>query len=384
MVGVSENLAAPPSSKAAPPVLHAVEGGPRGADGDRTGGPTRRSSASAESVERVFIGDTAVVRRLFDVVRRVAATDVTVLIEGETGTGKELVARAIHAASRRRGGPFIALNCAELSGDAIESRFFGHRRGSFTGAIEDHRGFFEAAHGGTLFLDEVSELPLQLQGKLLRVLQEGEITRFGESGTRAVDVRVLAATNRPLAQESEEGRFRKDLFYRVSVLPIRVPSLRERHDDLIPLAEHFLSLHARRIGVPAPTLSADACRLLLAREYPGNVRELENVMIRALVMAGGETIEESDIASPPPIGGGAPRVPVEPVEAARPPGAGLLEAVAGFERAYIERALAATGGNRAAAARALKISYRWLLTKLERYGKSGRSERGTAGACAST
>jgi DNA-binding NtrC family response regulator len=370
MVGLSEN-----SSTKATPLLHAV-------NGDRSGRAVRRSSGQTgdESVERVFVGDSAVVRGLFEMVRRVAAVDVTILIEGETGTGKELVARAIHAESRRRGGPFIAVNCADLSADAIESRFFGHRRGSFTGAVEDHRGFFEAAHGGTLLLDEISELPLPLQGKLLRVLQEREITRFGESTARTVDVRVLAATNRPLEQESEAGRFRQDLFYRLSVVPVRVPPLRERYDDVVPLAEHFLSFHAQRIGVPVPTLSADARDILLAREYPGNVRDLENVMIRALVMGNGETIEAGDIASSAGIDRCGRTIAAVAVEEGLPASAGLFEAVAGFERAYIERVLAAAGGNRAAAARALKISYRCMMTKLERYRRTPRGAHGSAGA----
>src|SRR5262249_32405576 len=221
---------------------------------------------------KLLVGDSPAIRRLLDGIRRVAPKDVTVLIEGETGTGKELVARSVHGASSRHERLFVAVNCAELSQDAAESRLFGHRKGSFTGAIDDHKGFFEVADGGTLFLDEVGELPLALQAKLLRVLQEGEITRFGESKPRKVNVRVVAATNRNLESEVKAGRFRSDLLYRLNVVPIRVPALRERREDVPLLADHFLTLHARKMRIPTPRLTPEARTVLTTSEFAGNVR----------------------------------------------------------------------------------------------------------------
>ena len=234
---------------------------------------------------RMLVGESASIRRLLDEIGRIASKDVTVLITGETGTGKELVARSLHARSRRRDRLFVAVNCAELSQDAVESRLFGHRKGSFTGAIDDHKGFFEIAEGGTLFLDEIGELSLQIQSKLLRVLQEGEIVRFGDSKPRQVDVRIVAATNRNLEEEVKSSRFRADLLYRLNVVPIRTPALRERPDDVPALAEHLLAVHARRLGMPIPRVAPEALATLIRAEFPGNVRELENTLIRALVMA---------------------------------------------------------------------------------------------------
>ncbi len=317
-----------------------------------------------------LVGSSPPIRRLVDLIERVAAKHVPVLIEGETGTGKELIARSLHAGSGRRDQPFVAVNCAELSPDAAESRLFGHRRGSFTGAIDDHKGFFEAADGGTLFLDEVGELPLAVQAKLLRALQEAEITRFGDSRPRPVDVRVLAATNRDLESEVETGCFRRDLLYRLNVVRLRAPALRERLDDVPALVEHFFTLHAARLGVTAMDVSAEAMEALVRRRYPGNIRDLENMVIRALVVGDGDVLRGRDLVDP---FAGAVHVPLdeEDVEShdwcVAVPADGLLSRVAAFERRCIERAIAAAGGNRAHAARQLRISYRWLLKKLERY-----------------
>jgi anaerobic nitric oxide reductase transcription regulator len=332
---------------------------------------------NAADVPRRLIGDSPPMHRLLEEIRRVAPKDVTVLIHGETGTGKELVARALHGASPRRDHPFVAVNCAELSQDAAESRLFGHRKGSFTGAIDDHKGFFEVADGGTLFLDEIGELAPPLQAKLLRVLQEGEIVRFGDSKPRQVDVRILAATNRRLEVDVEAGRFRADLLSRLTVVRLRTPALRERRDDLAPLTDHFVALHARKLGVPVPVLTPAARAALHAHDYPGNVRELEHLVIRALVMADpGQPMRVADLlsvgvdavvaAADAPADG--PPAGTPGAAAATAAGAGLLDAVARFERACIERALGEAAGNRALAARNLKISYRWLLKKLERYG----------------
>ena len=330
------------------------------------------ANVNATDIPRILVGESVALRRLLDAIRRVAPKHVTVLIQGETGTGKELVARAVHIGSPRHDKLFVAVNCAELSQDAAESRLFGHRKGSFTGATDDHKGFFEVADGGTLFLDEIGELPLILQAKLLRALQEGEIVRFGETKPRQLNVRIIAATNRNLEDDVAAGRFRADLLYRLNVVPLNVPPLRERRDDIPVLAEHFLDLHARKLGQARPSLTGAARAVLSAQEFPGNVRDLENLMIRVLVMAEhGEPIGPDDLP-------GVAVVVLDrfsagdalPVSRKVSPNddAGLLDAVALFERQLIERAIVAADGNRAQAARALKISYRWLLKKLERYG----------------
>jgi transcriptional regulator with GAF, ATPase, and Fis domain len=234
-----------------------------------------------------IIGSSPALRKVLEQVAIVAATPATVLIEGESGTGKELVARAIHDRSPRRHRPLIEVNCASIPRELFESEFFGHVKGAFTGALRDRAGRFQAAHGGTLFLDEVAEIPLELQAKLLRVLQEGQFERVGEDVTRTVDVRVIAASNRELDQEVATGRFRRDLFYRLSVFPIMLPPLRERPEDLLPLAAHFVEQAARRYGRPAPRLTARAIKILEAYGWPGNVRELQHVIERAVLLSGG-------------------------------------------------------------------------------------------------
>jgi DNA-binding NtrC family response regulator len=325
----------------------------------------------AADAPRIVLGDTPAIRRLLDQISRLAPKNVTALITGETGTAKELVARSLHAASQRRDALFVAVNCAELSEDAAESRLFGHRKGSFTGAVNDHKGFFEVADGGTLFPDEVGELPLPIQGKLLRVLQEGEITRFGDAKSRPVDVRVIAATNRTLEQEVAVGRFRQDLLFRLNVVPLVVPPLRERSADIPLLAQHFLTLHARKMGMPPTPLAPEARDALCAYDFPGNVRDLENMMVRALVMVEpGEPITLAELPGVDPgvVPAGVSDAPALSDASAVAAADGLFAAVARFERACIERALETTGGNRTQAARALRISKRWLLKKLERYG----------------
>lgn len=232
-----------------------------------------------------ILGEGEVWRRLLKQIDKVARTDATVLIQGESGTGKELVAREIHRRSRRKDQPLIRVNCASIPRELYESEFFGHTKGAFTGAIKDRAGRFEAADGGTLFLDEVAEIPLELQSKLLRVLQDGQYERVGEEKTRTANVRLIAATNRNLQQEISAGRFREDLYYRLNVFPIRVAPLRERREDIRALALHFLGQAARRLHIPTPRLTAAHLRQLEGYEWPGNIRELQNVIERASILA---------------------------------------------------------------------------------------------------
>lgn len=232
-----------------------------------------------------ILGQNLSMQRLLRQIEMVAPTDATVLILGESGTGKELVARELHARSRRGDRPLIRVNCASVPRELYESEFFGHVKGAFTGAIRDRAGRFEAADGGTLFLDEVGEIPLALQSKFLRVLQEKQYERVGEERTRSVDVRIIAATNRDLKREVEAGRFREDLYYRLNVFPVEVPPLRQRKDDIPLLAAHFLGQAARRLRLPMPRFSEGQARLLQAYDWPGNVRELQNAAERALILA---------------------------------------------------------------------------------------------------
>ena len=232
-----------------------------------------------------MVGESEALEIVLQQIELVADTDATVLITGESGTGKELVARAIHDQSHRRKGPLVRVNCAAIPESLFESELFGYVRGAFTGALNDRPGRFEAAQGGTLMLDEIGEVPLAMQAKLLRVLQEKEFERVGETRTRKIDVRILAATNRDLAAEVEAGRFRGDLFYRLNVFPIESPPLRDRREDIPLLAEHFIQAAARRLRRPAPRLSEIALRQLVMRDWPGNIRELENAIERAIILA---------------------------------------------------------------------------------------------------
>ena len=240
-----------------------------------------RDELRAEYDSCNIIGRSAVLMRVMEQVAMVAPTQANVLILGESGTGKELVARAIHELSGRKAKPLVRVNCASIPKELFESEFFGHVRGAFTGAIRDRVGRFQLADDGTLFLDEVGEIPPDLQSKLLRVLQEGQFERVGEERTRAVNVRIVAATNRDLSAEVAAGRFRQDLYYRLSVFPIELPPLRARREDIGSLAEHFIRQSARRLGVAAPVLTPEHVRLLAGYDWPGNVRELRNVMERA-------------------------------------------------------------------------------------------------------
>ena len=266
----------------------------------------RRSKATirllveeARSDGDAMIGESQALRRVREQIAQVAATDSTVLIQGETGTGKELVARAIHERSARRDRPLVCLNCAALPRELVESELFGHERGAFTGAIQQRRGRFELADGGTLFLDEVGDLPAEAQAKLLRVLQEREFERLGATRTLRVDVRVIAATNRALQAEVGEGRFRADLYFRLAVFPIALPPLRERRDDIPRLLQHFAQRTARRLGRAidgiAPSFVARAC----AHDWPGNIRELENLVERALILSDGGLLDPAELLAAP-------------------------------------------------------------------------------------
>ncbi|TYO99928.1 two component Fis family sigma54 specific transcriptional regulator [Geothermobacter ehrlichii] len=297
---------------------------------------------------------------LMDLVRRAAASDSPVLVTGETGTGKELVARALHDAGPRREGPFVPVNCSAIASGLLESELFGHARGAFTGADRARDGLFLAADGGTLFLDEIGELPLELQPKLLRVLQEKEVRRVGDAKARPVNVRVVAATARNLWKEVEAGRFRDDLYFRLAVVELAIPPLRERPDDIPVLARFFLERHAAREGRPTPELTGDAMALLQSYSWPGNVRELENFMARILIFCRGSRIGRDDMPWD-----------LRRSDRSRENDFSLKKATERLEKEYIRKALAATGGNRTKAARLLEISLRALMYKIKDHGLGG-------------
>ncbi len=308
----------------------------------------------------VFVGSSAAMRAVQKTIGRLADSDATVLVTGETGSGKEVVARALHDHGCRARRAFVAVNCAAIPRDLLESELFGHLRGAFTGATGDRAGAFRDAHGGTLFLDEIGDMDLAMQAKILRVLQERCVTPVGGRPV-AVDVRIVAATHRDLAARVGAGAFREDLYYRLAVVPLHLPPLRDRLADIVPLAEHFL----RQAGGPA--LSAEAAAVLLGHPWPGNVRELRNAMQRVAALARGPTAGPLDLAflGPPPARADALAWPDED----------LPSAVARLEEFLIRRALERSGGNRAEAARSLNIRRQFLYAKLERYGLASSAER---------
>jgi two-component system, response regulator FlrC len=306
-------------------------------------------------------------RRLLDLARRVAATDCTVLIVGESGTGKEVMARYVHRQSPRARAPFVAVNCAAIPESMLEAVLFGYERGAFTGAVASHPGKFEQAQGGTLLLDEITEMPLGLQAKLLRVLQEREVERLGGRGPLPLDVRVLATTNRRLREEVAAGRFREDLYYRLNVFPLALAPLRARRDDILPIAMQLLGMRSRP-GSRIPALSADAAHLLLTYPWPGNVRELDNLLQRALILVSGPVIGPEHIQfelSGDPIG-----EPPPPVRRETPQGS-LADSLVEAERELIRDALRAGSGSRREAAERLGISARTLRYKLARLRAAG-------------
>jgi len=323
-----------------------------------------RTELSAAYRPEYLVGGSEAMQAVLRQVHKVAPQKTTVLLEGESGTGKELLARAIHELSPRSSFPFVAVNCGAVPAALLESELFGHVRGAFTDAHKDKKGLAAEADGGTLFLDEVAELPLPTQVKLLRFLQEEEIRPVGDVRSRKVDVRVVAATARDLARAVKEGEFREDLFWRLNVVGVKVPPLRERAEDVAPLAEHFLSRFALlRPELPRPYLSPEALEALKAYRWPGNVRELEHAMERAVVLADGAEIREEDLPDPVRAGGASPaQAPLPGRDLS------LKRGVRELEGQLIRAALERTNGNRTRAAELLELSYRALLYKIKDHG----------------
>jgi DNA-binding NtrC family response regulator len=348
----------------------------------------------SEATGSELLGRSPAMQALRDLIRKVARTQATVLVQGESGTGKELVSRAIYRESSRSNGPFIKVNCAAIPENLIESEFFGHEKGAFTGALAKREGRFELAHGGTILLDEISEVAPHVQAKLLRVLQERELERVGGNRLIKVDVRVIATTNRNLEESVARKEFRQDLYFRLNVVPIAVPPLRERREDIAFLAEQFMQRLARKHGVRVNGISASCQAALVAHDWPGNVRELQNVIERAVILCpdGGE-LSESHLGfqpttasvpvaipamnpvprqAPPPSGSEPP--PPGPASAANvpsgaiPPGQGSIVPLDQLEKQAILQAVDACGGNRTQAARLLGISVRTMRNKLREYG----------------
>ena len=320
-----------------------------------------------------MIGQSAAMRRVREMIDRVAATDARVLITGESGTGKELVAAAIHYASPRRDRAFVRVNCAAIPRDLLESEMFGHEKGAFTGASERHIGRFELAHMGTLLLDEVGDLGQEAQAKLLRAIEAKEIERVGGGTPIRVDVRILAATNKDLTRAVAEGTFREDLLFRLNVIPLPVPPLRERPDDIAPLVAHFSRLHHSRTGHPAPLWTDEAVTLLTRYRWPGNVRELANVVERLAILHEGREVTASDVQGVVAIGRGDAAVPPPlPDPAALPEP--LNDTLDAYERTLISRALSMAGGNVAEAARRLQTDRPNLYRRMRRLGIDNGTE----------
>jgi two-component system, NtrC family, response regulator AtoC len=331
---------------------------------------TRREARDTNGVSTCrapqIVGSSRPMRDVLDVVARVAGTRSTVLIQGETGTGKELIARAIHSASPRAQRPFVPVDCSALAEGVLESELFGHVKGAFTGAVIDKRGLFEAAHDGTCFLDEVGEISPCVQAKLLRVLQEHEVKRVGGTGSFGVDVRVIAATNRDLGSLITGGRFREDLFYRLSVVTLRVPPLRERREDIPVLASHFLRLYAAASARPVTGIAPEAISMLVGYEWPGNIRELEHAIERAVALTTHSVVQPEDL-------------PPRCVEALAPPDpSGSALSLRGVVTRHVRRVLREARWNKKLAAQLLGIHRRTLYRLTKRYGIS-LSERGSDG-----
>ena len=313
----------------------------------------RKGPSTGNYVFDDLVGESPTILRAMDLARKVARTDTMVLLTGETGTGKEIFASAIHRAGTRKDKPFVAVNCSGFSHELLESELFGHRAGAFTGALRDKPGIIEEAKGGTLFLDEVGEFPLDLQAKLLRFLENGAYFRVGDAKALQSDVRIIAATNRDLGVESEKGRFRADLYYRLSAFQIHLPSLRDRKEDIPALADLFLKLHAARLKTDVRSMSPDFLEALRRHDWKGNIRELRNVMERAVILSGGPVLEKESL----------------PLEWSTDPVSGTVEGLdmSTMEKRHITRVLSHTGGNKTEAARLLNIGLTTLYRKIEEY-----------------
>jgi two-component system response regulator PilR (NtrC family) len=310
-----------------------------------------------------LIGDSAPIRHARLMIDKLARSQAPVYISGESGSGKELAARLIHASSVRRDGPFVPVNCGAIPENLMESEFFGYRKGAFTGALQDREGFFHAANGGTLFLDEVADLPLPMQVKLLRAIQEKKVRMVGSTQEENVDVRIISATHRNLSQLMESGQFRQDLYYRLNVIELKMPPLREMAGDIPQLAQHILARHCSELSVPVPVLSKEATAALTHHAFPGNVRELENVLERALALCDGSTIEREDLlleSSSAAFTGEDGYVPDGAMA--------LPEYLESVERKIMLDALQKTGNNKTAAARLLGVSFRTFRYRLEKLG----------------
>ena len=322
-----------------------------------------RSSPAPERPAGGFIaGDSPAMKRLVDLAARIGPRDITVLVRGETGTGKELIATMLHACSKRASAPLVRFNCAAIPAQLAESELFGHARGAFTGAAEGHRGFFAQADGGTLVLDEVGELPAAVQAKLLRALQEGEIQPVGTGRVERVDVRVVACTNRDLATEAEAGRFRMDLYYRLAVVELLVPPLRNHREDIPELAGEFVRRYGAQFKIEPPSMTAELIELLQRADWPGNVRQLQNTIARMVAMNTDGTLDANDFADAVAQKGASPAA-----QPATHQQSSLREQVEALERALIGRTLTAAGGNRSEAARRLGLSRATLIERLKKW-----------------
>lgn len=325
---------------------------------------TRRVAQLEAQLETRFsfegiIGTSKMLQQAIELAKKVAVTDTTVLLTGETGTGKEVFAQAIHQSSNRKNKNFVAINCSAFSHDLLESEMFGHISGAFTGATKDKKGLFEEANNGTIFLDEIGEMPLDLQAKLLRVIENGEFIKVGESKVTKVDVRIIAATNRDLLKEIETGHFRQDLYYRLSVFQIQLPSLKERTSDIALLASHFLAIFSLKMNKKIKTLSDDFISLLKLHNWPGNIRELKNVLERSVILETGDTLTRSSL-------------PIEIQQLQEDGQTGVLPILSAFslasaEKIHIQKVLNYTNGNKTETARLLNIALTTLYRKLDEY-----------------
>ncbi len=329
---------------------------------------SRNSIDNTGLPNRLIVGNTEPMQKLFELIEKVSPTDSTVLIRGESGSGKELVARSIHASSHRRSKPFIAVNCSAFSENLLESELFGHTRGAFTGATENRKGLFVSADGGTLFLDEVADMSASTQVKMLRALEERRVMPVGGSEELDVDVRIVAATNRDLETAISEGEFREDLFYRLNVIPLYLPPLRERKEDIPLLAGHLLAKYAKSMGRPVRRLSEAAQQTLLGYDWPGNVRELDNVIQRHVALCEGESIESIQFSTKNISTPARSSTPGEAIFAVPDQGIDLDDVLEDIERKFLINALEKTGGNLTKAAKILGLSYRSIRYKVKKLG----------------